>query len=150
HQLRRRACRQRSACRGAAVCQLRSPSRLAAEASCELAVERSGRLARGANRRSRHSRCPRHLRAWRNRAITGARQRKLEMSEVKQQWREQGVVVPMAKSSALAMNGGSPVGAYLAQHAVGTSGTFIKFAKDGVYRKQADDVQIPTGTEVAV
>src|SRR5262245_19496941 len=72
------------------------------------------------------------------------------MSEVKEQWKEHGVVVPKAKSSALVMNGSSPVGAYLAQHAVGTSGTFIKFAKDGVYRKQADDVQIPAGTEVAV
>jgi hypothetical protein len=72
------------------------------------------------------------------------------MSEIKEQWKEQGVIVPAAKSSALAVNGGSPVGAYLAQHAVGTNGTFIKFAKDGLYRKQADDVQIPTGTEVAV
>jgi hypothetical protein len=72
------------------------------------------------------------------------------MSEVKEQWKDQGVVVPMSKSSAPSMNGSSPVGAYLAQHAVGTSGTFIKFAKDGLYRKQADDVQIPTGTEVAV
>src|SRR5262245_61066100 len=72
------------------------------------------------------------------------------MSEVKQQWKSQGVVVPAAKSSALAANGSSPVGAYLAQPGVGPSGVFSKFAKDGVYRKQADDAQIPTGTEVAV
>ena len=72
------------------------------------------------------------------------------MSEVKEQWKEQGVIVPAAKSSALAVNGSSPIGAYLAQHGVGTGGVFIKFAKDGVYRKQADDAQIPTGTEVAV
>ena len=44
------------------------------------------------------------------------------MSEVKEQWKEQGVVLP-AKSSALAVSGGSPVGAYLAQHGVGTGGT---------------------------
>jgi hypothetical protein len=74
----------------------------------------------------------------------------MEMSEVKEQWKEQGVVVPAAKSSALVVKGSSPVGAYLAQHGVGTGGTFIKFAKDGVYRKQADDAQIATGTEVAV
>jgi hypothetical protein len=73
-----------------------------------------------------------------------------EMSEVKEQWKEQGVVVPAAKSSALAANGSSSVGSYLAQHGIGTGGVFIKFAKDGVYRKQADDAQIPTGTEVAV
>jgi hypothetical protein len=72
------------------------------------------------------------------------------MSEVNEQWKEQGVIVPAAKSSALAANGSSPVGTYLAQHGVGTGGVFIKFAKDGVYRKQADDAQIPTGTEVAV
>jgi hypothetical protein len=72
------------------------------------------------------------------------------MSEVKEQWKEQGVIVPAAKSSALAVNGSSPVGAYLAQHGVGTGGVFIKFAKDGVYRRQADDAQMPTGTEVAV
>jgi hypothetical protein len=71
------------------------------------------------------------------------------MSEVKQQWKDQGAVVPMAKT-ALGMNGSSPVANYLAQHGVGTSGVFIKFAKDGVYRKQSDDAQIPTGTEVAV
>jgi RecA-family ATPase len=73
-----------------------------------------------------------------------------EMSEVKEQWKEQGVIVPAAKSSALAVNGSSSVGSYLAQHGVGTGGVFIKFAKDGVYRKQADDAQIPTGTEVAI
>jgi hypothetical protein len=73
------------------------------------------------------------------------------MSEtLKQQRQEQGVIVPMAKSSALAVNGSSPVGAYLAQHSVGTGGVFIKFAKDGLYRKQSDDAQIPTGTEAAV
>jgi hypothetical protein len=72
------------------------------------------------------------------------------MSEINKQWKEQGVIVPAAKSPALAVNGGSPVGAYLAQHGVGTGGVFIKFAKEGVYRKQADDAQIPTGTEVAV
>src|SRR5262245_17739302 len=74
----------------------------------------------------------------------------IRMSEVKEQWKEQGVVVPAAKSMGLAGNGSSAVGAYLAEHGVGTSGVFIKFAKDGVYRKQADDAQIPTGTEVAV
>ena len=31
-------------------------------------------------------------------------------------------------------NGSSPIGAYLAKHGVGASGTFIKFAKDGVFR----------------
>ena len=45
--------------------------------------------------------------------------------------------MPAAKSSALAVNGGSPVGAYLAEHGVGAGGVFIKFAKDGVYRKQS-------------
>jgi hypothetical protein len=80
-----------------------------------------------------------------------ARQRKeRKVSEVKEQWKEQGAVVPMAKSSALAMNGSSPVGAYLAQHAVGTSGTFIKFAKDGVYRRQIDGAEIPKGTEAVL
>jgi hypothetical protein len=69
---------------------------------------------------------------------------------LKQQREQQGVIVPAAKSSALTMNGSSPVGSYLAQHGVGTGGVFIKFAKDGVYRKQADDAQIPSGTEVAV
>src|SRR5262245_56379382 len=65
------------------------------------------------------------------------------MSEVKEQWKEQGVVVPAAKSSALAVNGGSPVGAYLAQHGVGTGGTFIKFGKAGTYVKQQDETPIP-------
>jgi hypothetical protein len=73
-----------------------------------------------------------------------------EMSEVKEQGKEQGIIVPAAKSPTLAVNGSSPVGSYLAQHGVGTGGVFIKFAKDGVYRKQSDDAQIPTGTEVAV
>jgi hypothetical protein len=69
---------------------------------------------------------------------------------LKQQRQEQGAIVPAGKSSMPAVGGSSPVGAYLIQHGVGTGGTFIKFAKDGVYRKQADDAQIPTGTEVAV
>jgi hypothetical protein len=73
-----------------------------------------------------------------------------EMSEVKEQWKEQGVVVPAVKSSALAVNGSSPVGSYLAQHGVGTSGTFIKFGKAGIYVKQQDETPIPTGTEVAI
>jgi hypothetical protein len=72
------------------------------------------------------------------------------MSEVKEQWKEQGVIVPAAKSSALAVNGGSPVGAYLAQHGVGTGGTFIKFGKAGTYVMQQDETPIPTGTEVAI
>src|SRR5262249_6693620 len=59
------------------------------------------------------------------------------MSEVKEQWNEQGIIVPAAKSSALAVNGGSPVGAYLAQHGVGTGGTFIKFGKAGHLREAA-------------
>jgi hypothetical protein len=42
-------------------------------------------------------------------------------------------------------NGSSPIGAYLAKHGVGASGTFIKFAKDGVFRKQLDDARIPEG-----
>jgi hypothetical protein len=50
------------------------------------------------------------------------------MSEVKEQWKEQGVVVPAAKSSALAVNGGSAVGAYLAEHGVGTSRSLKKSA----------------------
>jgi hypothetical protein len=72
------------------------------------------------------------------------------MSEVKERWKEQGVVVPAAKSSVLAVNGSSPVGSYLAQHGVGTSGTFIKFGKAGTYVKQQDETPIPTGTEVAI
>ena len=47
-------------------------------------------------------------------------------------------------------NGGSPIGAYLAKHGVGASGTFIKFAKDGVFRKQLDDAKIPEGTEAVL
>src|SRR5262245_6169604 len=69
---------------------------------------------------------------------------------LKQQRQVQGIIVPAARNSTLAVNGSSPVGAYLAQHGIGTGGTFIKFAKDGVYRRQSDDAQIPTGTEVAV
>src|SRR5262249_29621632 len=61
-----------------------------------------------------------------------------------------GVIVPAAKSSALAVNGGSPVGTYLAQHGVGIGGVFIKFSKDGGYCKQAEDAQNPTGTGDAV
>jgi hypothetical protein len=73
------------------------------------------------------------------------------MSEAKEQWKQEGAVVPAAKSSALAVNGGSlPVGAYLAQHGVGTNGTFIKFGKAGTYVKQQDETPIPTGTEVVV
>jgi hypothetical protein len=47
-------------------------------------------------------------------------------------------------------NGSSPIGAYLAKHGVGASGTFIKFAKDGVFRKQIDDAEIPEGTEAVL
>jgi hypothetical protein len=47
-------------------------------------------------------------------------------------------------------NGSSPIGAYLAKHGVGASGTFIKFAKDGVFRKQIDDDKIPEGTEAVL
>jgi hypothetical protein len=47
-------------------------------------------------------------------------------------------------------NGSSPIGAYLAKHGVGASGTFIKFAKDGVFRKQLDDAKIPEGTEAVL
>ena len=47
-------------------------------------------------------------------------------------------------------NGGSPIGAYLAKHGVGASGTFIKFAQDGVFRKQIDDAKIPEGTEAVL
>jgi hypothetical protein len=47
-------------------------------------------------------------------------------------------------------NGSSPIGAYLAKHGVGASGTFIKFAKDGVFRKQIDDSKIPEGTEAVL
>ena len=45
---------------------------------------------------------------------------------LKTQREKQGVIVPTLASS-------SPVSAYLSQHAVSTTGTFIKFAKDGVY-----------------
>jgi hypothetical protein len=68
--------------------------------------------------------------------------------QLKAQREQQGVIVPAAKVGALA--GNSPVSAYLSQHAVSTPGTFIKFAKDGVYRKQKDDAAIPTGTEAVV
>jgi len=47
-------------------------------------------------------------------------------------------------------NGSSPIGAYLAKHGVGASGTFIKFAKDGVFRKQLDDAKISEGTEAVL
>jgi hypothetical protein len=70
------------------------------------------------------------------------------MSEMKAQAQREGVVVPLAKAAALA--DASPVGAYLAKHGVGASGTFIKFGKDGSYRKQLDDVLIPTGTEAVL
>jgi hypothetical protein len=64
---------------------------------------------------------------------------------LKAQREKQGVIVPTGS-----LAGSSPVSAYLSQHAVSTTGTFIKFAKDGVYRKQKDDTAIPTGTEVTV
>jgi hypothetical protein len=64
---------------------------------------------------------------------------------LKAQREKQGVIVPTGT-----LAGNTPVSAYLSQHAVSTTGTFIKFAKDGVYRKQKDETAIPTGTEVTV
>jgi hypothetical protein len=70
------------------------------------------------------------------------------VSEPKVQREAEGVIVPAARAAL--MNGSSPVGSYLAKHGVGASGTFIKFAKDGVYRKQIDDTEIPKGTEAVL
>jgi hypothetical protein len=61
---------------------------------------------------------------------------------------ENGQDVPAMKSLVPVTNDG--VGSYLAQHGVGTSGTFIKFGKAGTYVKQQDETPIPTGTEVVV
>ena len=47
-------------------------------------------------------------------------------------------------------NGSSPIGAYLAKHGVGASGTFIKFGKGGYFCKQLDDVPIPEKTEAVL
>jgi hypothetical protein len=48
-------------------------------------------------------------------------------------------------------NGSSPIGAYLAKHGVGASGTFIKFdGKGGAFCKQIDDEKIPEGTEAVL
>jgi hypothetical protein len=68
------------------------------------------------------------------------------MSEaLKQQREQQGAIVPVNKAP-LATNGGSsPAAAYLAAHGVGMTGTFFKFAKDGVFRKTSDDEELEEG-----
>jgi hypothetical protein len=67
------------------------------------------------------------------------------VNDLKEQKRTEGVIIPLSVSSNV-----SPVGAYLAKHGVGAAGTFVKFAKDGVYRKQIDDAEIPKGTEAVL
>jgi hypothetical protein len=72
------------------------------------------------------------------------------MSEaLKKQRDEQGAIVPASKA-ALMGNGASPVSAYLAAHGVGMAGTFFKFAKDGKFRKTADEEEVPEGTQFVV
>src|SRR6516162_5045754 len=71
------------------------------------------------------------------------------MSEALKQQREtEGTIIPASKREL--MNSGSPVSAYLAQHGLGMSGTFFKFAKDGRFRKTSDDEEIPEGTQFVV
>jgi hypothetical protein len=70
-------------------------------------------------------------------------------TDLKEQRKQQGVIVPASKTTALT-NAASPVSAYLAAHGVGMSGTFFKFAKDGKFRKTADDEEIPEGTQFVV
>jgi hypothetical protein len=65
---------------------------------------------------------------------------------LKQQREEHGVIVPANKVSAVA----SPATDYLTEFGVGMSGTFFKFAKDGKFRKTADDEEVPEGTELVV
>jgi hypothetical protein len=57
--------------------------------------------------------------------------------------------LPTVHKTALT-TGASPVAGYLAEHGVGMGGTFIKFAKDGKFRKTNDDEEIPEGTELVV
>jgi hypothetical protein len=76
HQLRSRARKQGTTCGGAALCRLRQPPRLVAEGGRELAARCTSAFSSSENGRARHSRYPRYLRAWRNRATIGARQRK--------------------------------------------------------------------------
>jgi hypothetical protein len=72
------------------------------------------------------------------------------MSEpLKQQREQQDVIVPASKA-ALATNGASPAAAYLATHGVGMTGSFFKFAKDGVFRQTSDDKEIAEGTTFRV
>src|SRR5262249_54838034 len=71
------------------------------------------------------------------------------MSNLKEQREQKGVIVPAAKTTALA-NGGSPVSAYLSAHGVGMSGQFFKFSKDGKFRKTSDEEEIPEGTNFVV
>jgi hypothetical protein len=70
-------------------------------------------------------------------------------NEMRQQREERGAIVPADKASAVTA-GNSPVGNYLAEFGVGMSGTFFKFAKDGVFRKTADDEEVPEDTELVV
>jgi hypothetical protein len=66
---------------------------------------------------------------------------------LKRQREEHGVIVP-ANKALPAVNGGG-ASAYLAEHGVGMSGTFLKFNKDGKFVKTIDDEEIPAGTELA-
>jgi hypothetical protein len=78
HQLRSRARRQGTRCGAAALCRLRQPPRSVAEGGRELVVRCPNAFSRSETDVHVFRDTPRHLRAWRNRAITGARQRKAE------------------------------------------------------------------------
>ena len=67
---------------------------------------------------------------------------------LKRQREEHGAVVPAGKVPAV--NGSSPLSGYMAEHGVGMSGQFFKFAKDGAFRKTGDDAEVPAGTELVV
>jgi hypothetical protein len=68
------------------------------------------------------------------------------VNELKAEREAQGVIVSASKAALTTNGGSSPVGNYLTKHGIGANGTFIKFAKDGVFRKQMDDAEIPKGT----
>jgi hypothetical protein len=70
------------------------------------------------------------------------------MSALKEQREQQGVIVPVGKTAL--MRSASPVGAYLAAHGVGMSGTFFKLSKEGKFIKTSDDEEVPAGTFVVI
>jgi hypothetical protein len=66
---------------------------------------------------------------------------------LRRQREEHGGITPTPKPTATT---GDNVQAYLNEHAGGMAGAFVKFAKDGRFRKTSDDEEIPEGRQFAV